>query len=240
MILGIVLAFAGVLTLTHIAPFPFLLDAAAGRLSVWRGPHPRDKKEIYLTFDDGPNPIATPELLDLLKEKDVRATFFLIDRHLDADTAPIIRRMFEEGHGVALHSADRWLMVRSPSSIERTLVDAADRIEAMAGRRPCPLFRPHAGWRSVTLMSALSRLKYRLVGWSWMVWDWNWFRKRTGERVASQILRHAAPGKIIVIHDGHHKNREADRRYAIDATRRIIDGLRARGFAFRNLCDSLP
>jgi len=240
MILGIVLALAGILALTHTAPFAFILDAAGGRLSVWRGPQSPDKREIFLTFDDGPNPTATPDLLDLLKEKDARATFFLIDRHIDADTAPIVRRMFEEGHGVALHSADRWLMARSPSSIATTLEAAADRIESLAGRRPCPLFRPHGGWRSVPMMSALSRLKYRLVGWSWMTWDWYWFRKRTGQRVASQILSHAAPGKIIVIHDGHHKNREADRRYAIDATGRIIDSLRARGYVFRTLCDALP
>jgi len=56
--------------------------------------------------------------------------------------------------------------------------------------------------------------------------------------VASQILTHAAPGKIIVIHDGHHENPRPDRRYAIDATRKIIDGLHARGYSFATLCNS--
>lgn len=240
MLLGILLALAGVAALAHTAPFPFLFDAASGRLSVWRMPQRAEKKEIFFTFDDGPNPTATPALLDLLKEKNVRATFFLIDRHVDETTAPIVRRMFAEGHGVALHSADRWLMMRSASSLARTLEAAADHIESLAGRRPCRLFRPHAGWRSIPMLSGISRLNFRLVGWSWFTWDWCWFRKRTGERVASQILRHAAPGKIIVIHDGHHKNRRPDRRYAVDATRRLIDELRARGYSFGTLCDSFP
>ena len=87
------------------------------------------------------------------------------------------------------------------------------------------------------MLVGLSRLHYRLVGWSWMAWDWCWFRERTAERVASQVLSHAARGKIIVIHDVHHRNREANRLYAIDATRLIIDGLESRGFEFASLSD---
>ncbi len=88
------------------------------------------------------------------------------------------------------------------------------------------------------MLIALSRLHYRLVGWSWMTWDWCWFRERTAERVASQVLAHAAAGKIIVIHDGHHKNREANRIYAVRAVRCIIDELKVRGFEFATLSDA--
>jgi peptidoglycan/xylan/chitin deacetylase (PgdA/CDA1 family) len=69
-----------------------------------------------------------------------------------------------------------------------------------------------------------------------MTWDWDWFRKRTADRVAAQVVSHIGPGKIVVIHDGHHKNPRADRRYAIDATGKIIDTLRARGYEFATLC----
>ena len=88
------------------------------------------------------------------------------------------------------------------------------------------------------MLAALSRLRYRLIGWSWMTWDWCGFRERTGKRVAAQVLSHAASGKIIVIHDGHHKNREANRLYAIQATCLIIDGLRSRGFELATLRDT--
>src|SRR5580692_6040229 len=50
---------------------------------------------VYLTFDDGPNPSATPELLDTLKREQVRATFFVVDRHIDESTAPLVRRIFD-------------------------------------------------------------------------------------------------------------------------------------------------
>jgi peptidoglycan/xylan/chitin deacetylase (PgdA/CDA1 family) len=236
MIIGIALALIGMLALCHTAPFPFLLDAASGKLTVWRMPQSPGEKVVYLTFDDGPNPTATPALLDVLKENNIHATFFLIDKHVNEETAPIVRRMFAEGHAVAQHTGDRWLMLKTADELADTLRAAADHVESLTGRRPCPLFRPHAGWRSVSMLRGVSRLKYRLVGWSWMTWDWYWFRKRTPERVASQVIAHAAPGKIIVIHDGHHVDPRADRRYAIGAARQIIDGLRARGYKFDTLC----
>lgn len=236
MLLPILIAAAGISVLAHIAPFPFLLDAAARRTTIWRMPVSGSEKTIYLTFDDGPNPTATPDLLDLLKEKNVRATFFLIDEYVNESTAPIVRRMFEEGHSVGQHTGRRWLLLRSPAYIAGMLGSAADRMQRLTGRRPCPLFRPHAGWRSVALIRGAARTGYKIAGWSWMSWDWTGFRKRTGPRVAAHLAAHAAPGKIIVIHDGHHKDPQADRRYAIDATRTLIDTLRSEGYTFGTLC----
>ncbi len=236
MILAIILAAAGVSVLAHIVPFPFLLDAVDREAIVWRMPVAGSAKTIYLTFDDGPNPTATPELLDLLREKDVRATFFLIDDYVNDATAPIVRRMFDEGHAVGQHTGRRWLFLRSPSHVAAMLETAADKVQRFTGHWPCPLFRPHAGWRSVSMIKGARRANYKLVGWSWMSWDWVGPRKRTGPRVAAQVVAHAAPGKIVVIHDGHHKNPRADRRYAIEATRRIIDDLSAQGYSFGTLC----
>lgn len=220
--------------LSHIAPFPFVLDAIHRGQTVWRMPD----DAIYLTFDDGPNPTVTPHLLDLLKEKQVRATFFLIDDYLTEETVPIVRRMFAEGHAVAQHTSRRWLLLRRPATIVSTLRRGADKVERLTGHRPCKLFRPHAGWRSSALITGAARAGYKVVGWSWMSWDWVGFRRRTGPRVASQLLKHAGPGQIMVIHDGDDKDPRADRAYAVEATRLIIDELRARGFTFKPLCDS--
>ena len=234
MILPLIVVAAGIAILSHIAPFPFLLDALHRGKTVWRMPD----RAIYLTFDDGPNPTATPQLLDLLKEKRVRATFFLIDDYVNEETAPIVRRMFEEGHAVALHTGRRWLLIKTPGSFQTHLSDAARKIERLAGTPPCKLFRPHAGWRSSSLIVGAARAGYKVVGWSWMTWDWVYFRKRTGPRVAHHVLAHAAPGKVVVIHDGHHKNPRADRAYAVEATRLIVDDLQARGLEFKTLCES--
>lgn len=236
MVVGIVVVAVCIAVLTHTAPFAFVFDAVAGKLSVWRVPQSHGHKMVYLTFDDGPNPTITPKLLDLLKEEKVPATFFLIDNYVTETTAPLVRRMFEEGHSVGQHSGDRWLMLHSPSGLAAELQVEADHVERLTGYRPCPIFRPHGGWRSVPMFMGLSRAHYRLIGWSWFSWDWSWFRKRTGARVAAQVVSHAAPGQIIIIHDGHHRNPRADRSYALEATRQIIHGLHAQGYEFATVC----
>lgn len=226
----------GTLVLAHTAPAPFLLEAFRPDASLWHMPPSPSAPTVYLTYDDGPNPEATPMLLDVLRHEGVPATFFLIDAHLTEETAPIVRRMFQEGHAVALHSNARWLMLRTPDDLAATLRAAAARIEQLAGGRPCPLFRPHAGWRSVSMYAALAQLDFRLTGWSWGLWDWNWFRAREAASLADRLARRADDGDIIVMHDGHHIDPRADRRYAVEATVRLIPALRARGLTLGRLC----
>ena len=80
------LAALGLIALAHLAPFPFILDWMNRDVAMWRVPQAAGQPTVYLTFDDGPNPTATPDLLDLLARERVRATFFLIDKHLTAET----------------------------------------------------------------------------------------------------------------------------------------------------------
>lgn len=237
MIVWFVAALAALVVLSHTAPVPTSVDDAAAPRALWHVPPRGDRPTIYLTYDDGPNPTATPALLALLARLEARATFFVIDAHVTPDTAPILRQMFAHGHGVALHSADRWLLTASPAELSATLERAAAHIEQLAGSRPCAAFRPHGGWRSARMYRGLARGGYTLVGWSWMAWDWNWFRRRTGESVAGRVARRARDGTIVVIHDGHHENPRADRHYAVEATERLVPPLRARGFVFGNICD---
>lgn len=227
----------GALFLAHTAPFPFLLEAFAPSRSIWHmPPQPNAEPLVYLTYDDGPNPAATPELLDVLHEAGARATFFLIDAHLNDSTAPIVRRMFEEGHAVALHADSRSLMLETPSDLAAYLTHNADRIAQLGGQRPCRLFRPHAGWRSGSMYEGLAQIDHRLVGWSWGLWDWNWYRPQEATGLARRLGARASPGDIIVMHDGHHVDPAPDRRYAIEATRQLVRALRNRGYGFGRLC----
>jgi peptidoglycan/xylan/chitin deacetylase (PgdA/CDA1 family) len=120
---------------------------------------------VYLTYDDGPNAATTPVLLDVLAREQVRATFFLIAREITDRTVPLVTRMFAEGHAVALHSDSRLDLLMSPAAFARKLTTNADRIERLTGHRPIRAFRPHAGWRSVTMYAGLKRIDYRLIGW---------------------------------------------------------------------------
>lgn len=240
MILAVVLVISGVIALSHIAPFPMLLDAAAGRgTTIWGKGDTSGQKTVYLTFDDGPNPTATPQLLDMLRERQVKATFFIIDEYVTEETAPIVRRIVDEGHSLGQHTGNRWLLLRPPSNFAEALRSAADRVERLSGKRPCRLFRPHAGWRSLAMMRGARKAGYKIVGWSWRNWDFVNFRKRTGPRVADQIVAHAKPGNIAVIHDGYHKNPRAERQYAIEAASTIIDRLSAEGYQFGTLCEAV-
>ena len=238
MLLVVALVAGAAAVLSHMTPFQFLLEAFRPSRSLWhvdqrRGAPPA----IYLTFDDGPNADWTPALLDQLRRQDARATFFLIDEHITPATEPIVRRIAEEGHAIGLHSGTRKLMIMSPSALADRLTRAAARIRTITGREPCRLFRPHAGWRSLTMYAALDRIGYRLAGWSWGMWDWHWWRRPRGEAIAARLARKASPGDIVVIHDGHHKNARADRRYAGETVRFLVPALRSRGYTFGTLCE---
>ncbi|MEW6323383.1 MAG: polysaccharide deacetylase family protein [Acidobacteriota bacterium] len=236
MVLIFMAAAAVVTALAHTAPFPFVLDGLYASRVVWRMPHAAGPPTIYLTFDDGPNPTATPALLDLLRDEGVPATFFLLERHLTPDTSPLVRRMAEEGHAIGLHSHTRGAMLRAPRRFAAELTAFAGRLQGIAGVAPCRLFRPHAGWRGAEMLKGLAEADYRLAGWSWMQWDFDFFRPRS-VRIVPRLVAYASPGDIVVIHDGHHENPRADRRYAVDVVRALVPALRARGFTFGRLCE---
>lgn len=229
----------GVTFLAHTAPFPFMLDWLAGRHGLWHVSKADDRRVIYLTFDDGPNPTFTPKLLDVLAKERARATFFLIDRYVTSDTAPIVRRMFDEGHSVALHSHTRAPMFMTEDQLRRTLEAAAANIQQLTGHSPCRAFRPHGGWRSRSLYVGLTRMDYTLVGWGWNLWDWNWFPPRTADSIVPRLLGRASSGDIIVMHDGHHNDPTKDRSYSIEATSKLVPALRGRGFTFGTICEAL-
>lgn len=227
----------GIVAFAHAAPAPFILDALAGDRAVWHMPR-ADPPTVYLTYDDGPNPSTTPDLLDVLAREHAHATFFLIDRHITDETAPIVRRMFDEGHAVALHSAHKSYLLMPPGKLARTLSAAATRIEALAGSRPCRAFRPRGGWRSSAMYAGLAQIDYKLVGWGWMLWDVEVLRSRTADRAVARLLSRVAAGDIMVMHDGDEGAPRKDQRQTVEATARLIPQLRARGFDFGTVCQN--
>ena len=226
---------AAVIALAHMWPAPFVIDWMAGERAVWEMPGAATPT-VYLTYDDGPNPSTTPDLLDILQAERVPATFFIIDAHLDERTAPIVRRAFADGHSVALHSATRRFLLMTPAQLGRTLTAAAGRIEALTGSLPCRAFRPHAGWRGVQMYEGVRALDYRLIGFGWMLWDFNWFRPRDARSTVGRIAPRISDGDIVVMHDGDESAPTRDQRHTVEATRRLIPALRSRGFAFGKVC----
>jgi peptidoglycan/xylan/chitin deacetylase (PgdA/CDA1 family) len=120
--------------------------------------------------------------------------------------------------------------------VASTLQEAAARIEVLTGYQTCRAFRPHAGNRSVMMLVGAGRAGYKVIGWGWMLWDFNWFRRKTADALVPRFLDRASPGDIVVIHDGHHDDPRADRQYAVETIDRVIPALKARGFQFGTIC----
>jgi peptidoglycan-N-acetylglucosamine deacetylase len=186
---------------------------------------------VSITFDDGPNPQATPLILDVLKRDGVQATFFVLGRH--ADRWPeLVRRMADEGHQLGNHGYwHRKLHRKSPGYVRDDLTRGADAIERASGVRPRVFRAPH-GFRNPWVTPIARSLGERTVGWSLGVWD----SARPGvDEIVRRTLDGMRAGSILLLHDGDGYDPDGDRMQTAEALPRIIAGLRARGFRFGTL-----
>ncbi|NEW09092.1 polysaccharide deacetylase family protein [Paenibacillus sp. SYP-B3998] len=175
-------------------------------------------KEIAFTFDDGPDPRYTPELLILLKEHDVKATFFVLGSK--AEKYPeLIQLMHQEGHQIGIHNyvhTSNWIL--SPWASKREQADrTADIVERITGERPT-FYRPP--WGLLNLGDLLLMRKfYRIALWSVMVGDWK--PSVSSEQMKRTLLKKIKPGSIVVLHDSG-DTLGAD----VEAPQRMIIGLK--------------
>ena len=190
-----------------------------------------DRKVVSLTFDDGPNPKATPRILDTLREKGVRATFFILGSH--AERWPeLVRRISYEGHQLGNHGYfHRKLQFKSPFYVSRDIrlgIRAIKRAGAPAPR----YFRAPHGFRSPWTTPIANSYGERTVGWSLGVWD----SDRPGvDEIVRRTLEGVSPGSIVLLHDGDGYNPDGDRMQTAAALPRIIDRLKDEGYEFETL-----
>jgi len=189
------------------------------------------RKVVALTFDDGPNPDATPLILDTLREKGVRATFFILGSH--AERWPeLVRRISHEGHQIGNHGYfHRKLQFKSPFYVSRDIrlgIRAIKRAGAPAPR----YFRAPHGFRSPWTTPIASSYGERTVGWSLGVWD----SDRPGvDEIVRRTLEGVEPGSIVLLHDGDGYNPDGDRMQTAAALPLIIDRLKEQGYEFATL-----
>ena len=194
---------------------------------------PGDEPLVSLTFDDGPNPEATPRILDVLRREGVRATFFVLGRH--AERWPeLVRRAALGGHQLGNHGYHhRKLHRRTPGYVRDDLTRGTEQIVRASGVRPRHFRAPH-GFRSPWVTPIASSLGQRTVGWSLGVWD----SSRPGaDVIAARALDGMRAGSILLLHDGDGYDPAGDRGQTADALPAIIDGLRTRGLRFMTLPD---
>jgi len=184
-------------------------------------PHPG---ELALTFDDGPNPIWTPRLLDLLARRDVRATFFLVGSRAQAEPS-LVRQIVAAGHLIGNHSWSHLnLALASSRTIDEQIYRATETLEEITGL-PITFFRPPFGARRPATLRIARRLGLTPVLWNAMTSDWknpsaDAIALRLQTKIDRLYLRSQAAN--IVLHDGSHSNPSADRAPSVAAAAQLI------------------
>lgn len=217
---------AATLTVAHAAPAvaaigPMrrrLLPAACGI---------GDPRHVALTFDDGPHPDATPELLRLLDGAGVRATFFLLGRMVE-EHPRVARAIADQGHEIAVHGYEhRLLLKRGPRATLDDLTRATASISAAAGRTP-RWWRPPYGVASTAALIGARRLGLTPVLWT--CWGRDWTASATPDSVFRAVRRGLTGGGTILLHDSDHSAAPGSWEAALGALPAILTMCRAHGF----------
>jgi peptidoglycan/xylan/chitin deacetylase (PgdA/CDA1 family) len=198
--------------------------------------HTGDATAIALTFDDGPNPAITPNLLDLLDRHKVSATFFVMGRCVRA-FPDIAKEIADRGHTIGNHTDTHpALTFLSPRRISDELDRCDDAINSAIGRHT-RWMRPPFGFRGPQLNSLIrQRAGMRVVMWSAMAWDW----KATDSGSVINHLRRVKGGDIVLLHDGDHRVLDGDRRHTVAALEHWLPRWKDAGIRFKNLDDLYP
>lgn len=197
---------------------------------IWRGPD--SEKKIALTFDDGPNPFATPAILKILEEKNIKATFFVIGSN--AEKYPhLLREMAKDGHEIEVHSWYHYplFFLNSPGRQFRELLETKGIIEEIVGGAP-QLFRPPWGNRTPWLLTQARKLQLKTVTWSVDPWD-AWLLPSEG-RIIKRFKQRIHNGAIILLHDGAGRQLKP-RKATVMALPRIIEIAKQKNFQFATL-----
>jgi peptidoglycan-N-acetylglucosamine deacetylase len=194
-------------------------------------------REIAFTFDDGPDPTYTPKLLDLLKQYQIKATFFVLGSK--AEKYPqLIQRMHQEGHLIGIHNyvhKSNWF--RFPWVVCRELDYSSFIIEQLIGVRPI-YYRPP--WGLLTIFNFGLRKHFEFVLWSLMVGDW---RSKGGcEKIKRRLLQNISPGDIILLHDsGDTWGADPDApSYTIEALEEVFREVKSQGYNCVRMDDIRP
>lgn len=220
-------ASAGVLTFGALEPNNGLFGPVTGR-----GPR---LKHAYLTFDDGPNPDATPRILETLAACGVPAAFFFVGRHVRR-FPELARAAAAEGHLIGNHTDSHVkLHLCGPERVAREIGDAHRTIVETTGVTPRTFRAPH-GYRNPFVLRAARGYGYQVMGWTFGVWD----TARPGaEEIRRRMRAKLRPGSVLLLHDGDGYDPQGDRRQTADALPGIIADVRAAGYTFRPLTELL-
>jgi len=183
------------------------------------------RREIALTFDDGPHPRDTPQVLDVLAKHDVQATFFLVGRYVE-QRPHLVRQIHQSGHQLGIHCYRHIpFPLENASTLNRQLDQSRNAIANICGVSPEIIrhVRPPYGVFTSRTLSHLTKWDYRLVMWNSIPQHW----MQPASWTIKQVIDEALSGSIIVLHDGHGHGRKVAP--VVDT---IVPRLKDMGFGF--------
>lgn len=189
---------------------------------------PTTHKVVAFTFDDGPHPGTTPELLKVLREKGVKATFFILGRNAEV-YGDLLKQVIADGHEIGNHGYSHQFLHQI--SLEQYLaeVERNELILAQVGVKPV-FFRPPGGGYNDLLVNKLQEKGYTTVMWTVDTRDWS---RPSVSQVVKTASENVKPGSIFLFHDGQ------DKMPTPQAVGQLIDQFRAQGYQFVTMSELL-
>lgn len=187
---------------------------------------PRDKKVLALTFDDGPHPIYTTEILDILKEYNVKATFFILGKH--GELYPeILLRQNREGHEIGIHSYNHINMKKEEVEVVEDEFNKTQQIIYVSTGEEAKVFRPPYGTYNQMVYDIAVKNQCKMVLWTYYQDSRDWSNPGT-DKIVETVTSQARNGDIILFHD----HNEASENQTIEALKKILPELISQGYKF--------
>lgn len=181
---------------------------------------------VALTFDDGPDPASTPQILDTLDELGWRATFFCLGTQVDRAPA-LTRELVSRGHELGVHGYRHTSHLRRPAPWAiRDVLAARDRISDVSGIEP-RWFRPPYGAVSASSLAAARASALQLVLWT--SWGLDWQDSATAETVVAHVTRTWVPGATVLLHDSDITSAPGSWQSTVSALPRLAERWREQG-----------
>lgn len=181
---------------------------------------------VALTFDDGPWPSQTEQVLDILAEHDVKASFFMVG-YLAERYPDVARRVVDDGHLVGNHTQNHTVLTRQSAEVTRTQIETGSRtLQKVTGVAPA-WFRPPGGGMNTQVLKEAKRAGMDLVMWDVDPQDW---RRPGVDHMFSSMLKQIKPGSVVLLHDGG-----GNRSQTVELLPLLIEELKDRGYLFVTL-----
>ena len=216
-----------------ISVFRFIRKKLLARKIISHGP--KNKKVVALTFDDGPYSPYTEQILDVLKEKDIKATFFVLGYNAERNIETI-KRIVNEGHQLGNHSYSHLNFKKSSKEKISEEISTTNEILFKITGQKVKIMRPPLGAKNFDVVNAAQKLGLKTILWSAAGQDW---ANHGIDKTVEKTLKEFKDGGIILLHDGDSLESKALREETIAVTTILIEKLITQGYKFLTIDELL-